>query len=81
MNGKLLGSVLVAHYGPFKEGEAKAFASGCMQDDRVLEVVYGMSAAGDEVCTVFARNGEAPYLDSFCLGFVMLSSHRRNPEV
>ena len=81
MKEKLLGSVLVSHYGPFEKGEAKAFASGCLMDDRVLQVVHGVSAAGDEVCTVFSRNGEDPYLDAFCLGLIMLSSRPRDPEV
>lgn len=74
MKEKLLCSVVVSHYGPFEKGEAKAFADQRMKDDSVLETVHGVSAAGTEVCTVFSRNGDDRYLDSFGLSVIMLST-------
>lgn len=77
MKEKLLGSVVVSHYGPFEKGEAKAFADECMKDDSVLEVVHGRAASGAGVCTVFSRNGEDPYMESFGLAVIMLSTISR----
>ena len=74
MKEKLLCSIVVSHYGPFEKGEAKAFARDCMMADSVLDVVYGVSAAGAEVCTVFSRNGEDLYMDPLHLAVIMLST-------
>lgn len=77
MKEKLLGSIVVSHYGPFEKGEAKAFARECMMLDSVLDVVHGMSVAGSEICTVFSRNGEDPYMDPLHLKVIMLSTRPR----
>lgn len=74
MKEKLLGSVVVSHYGPFEKGEAKVFAAERMKDDSVLEVCHGESIDGDGICTVFSRNGDDLYLRSIHLRTILRST-------
>lgn len=62
MKEKLLGSVVVSHYGPFEKGGAEKVSAELLKADSCAYVLGGTCADGREFLTVFSRNGDDPEL-------------------
>lgn len=63
MKEKLLGSIVVSHYGPFKKGEADLMAQHLLDVDPTAECIGGTCKDGSEVLIVLSRHGDDPEMD------------------
>lgn len=63
MNGKLLGSIVVSHYGPFEKGEADLMAEHLLDQDPFAMCFCGTCKDGSEVLTMLSRHGDDPEME------------------
>lgn len=88
MKEKLLGSIVVSHYGPFTKGEADLMAAHLLDVDPSAMCIGGTCKDGSEVLTVLSRHGDDPEMDfgqflsiASSLVFGALDSRYSDPEV
>ena len=63
MKEKLLGSIVVSHYGPFTKNEAYLVAQHLLDVDPAAMCIGGTCKDGSEVVTVLSRHGDDPEMD------------------
>lgn len=88
MEEKLLGSIVVSHYGPFTKGEADLMAAHFLDEDPSAVCIGGTCKDGSEVLIVLCRHGDDPEMEfgqflgiASSLTFGALNERCSEPEV
>ena len=88
MKEKLLGSIVVSHYGPFTKGEVDLMTEHLLDVYPSAVCIGGTCKDGSEVLIVLSRHGDDPEMDfgqfltiASSLVFGTLDSRYSDPEV